>query len=212
MAKEFFLLFGKKTFYVNLGNTLLRCVIGFACSFALGFVLGIIGGKKPVFNAIMKPITSFLKTTPVMAITLIILVWFRTVITPVIIGFIMVFPIVYASTADSVAAVDPKLLQMAKIYDFGNKDKLRYLYFPEIAPVIFSTLSTTFGLNVKAVISAEILAYTTHSLGISMYLAKADIFEGTPLLFAYVFVAVIIAAIFELIFTLIKRKVCKNFD
>lgn len=208
---EFFALFTKRSFYVKLGGTLLRCVIGFVCSYALGFGLGILGGKYPAFNAVIRPVTSFLKTTPVMALTLMLLVWFRSSITPSIIGFILVFPIVYATISDNVAAINPKLLQVAAVYDFTKKEKLRYLYFPEIAPTVFSLLVTTFGMTIKAVISAEILSYTNRSLGLSMYIAKSDIFEGTTLLFAYVFVAVLVSALFEFVLTMVKRKVCAKY-
>ena len=127
-----------------------------------------------------------------------------------VIGFMLVFPVVYASVKEGILSVDPKILQMAKVYKFGKKEKLRYIYLPHLAPTLFSTAITCFGLNLKAVISAEILSYAPRSLGIAMYIAKSDIFEGTALLFAYVCVAVIISALFEVIMTLVKKRVCKN--
>ena len=208
---EFVALWGKKTFYVNLGNTILRCVVGFVCAYILGFGLGIIGGRHAAVGAILRPITSFLKTTPIMALTLLLLIWFKSNATPMIIGFILVFPLVYATISDSVAAIDPKMKQVATVYDISAQEKIRYVYFPEIAPVAFSLSMTTFAMNVKAVISAEILSYTYHSLGLSMYIAKSHVFEDTALLFAYVFVAIFISAVFELIMSLVKKRVCAHF-
>jgi len=212
VVEEIFSLFGKANFYVNLGNTLLRCLIGFITAFTLGFAFGILGGKYKWFHACVRPFTAFLKTTPVMALTLLIMVWFKTQNTPVAIGFIMVFPIVYQTVADSVATVDKKLLEVAEVYGFSKKEKLRYVYLPEIVPMTFSTASTTFGLSIKAVISAEILAYAPKSIGVSMYVAKSNIFDGTARLFAYVIVAVSISALFETLLTLLKNKICKKYE
>lgn len=207
---EFIRFFGEKTFYVNLGSTLLRCLIGFVSAYVLGFILGVLGGKYPAFHAVIRPIVSFLRATPVMALTLLIMVWFKSKNTPIIIGFIMVFPIVYATIKDGINSVDKKIIQVASVYDFSKKEKIRYVYLPEVAPIAFSSLTASFGLNVKAVISAEILSYAPKSIGISMYVAKSDIFEGTAILFAYVLVAVLLSALFELAFTLIKNRVCRH--
>ena len=181
---EFFRLFGEKTFYVNLGSTLARCLIGFVCAYFLGFSLGVLGGKVPSFHAALRPVVSFLRVTPVMALTLLIMVWFKTKTTPIIIGFIMVFPMVYETIKDSVSSIDRKTLDVAKVYGFSKGEKIKYVYLPSIAPMAFSSLISSFGLNLKAVISAEILSYAPKSIGISMYIAKSDIFEGTALLFA----------------------------
>ena len=205
-------LFTQRSFYINLGYTLARCLIGFACSFVLGVGLGVAGGLSPKFRQIMSPFTAFLKTTPVMALTLLLMVWFKAKVTPVIIGFIMVFPIIYQTVADSISSVDKKLLQVGAVYGFSHKEKLRFIYLPEILPMLFSVLATTFGLNIKAVISAEILTYAPRSLGVNMYVAKADIFDGTAILFAYVLIAVAISALFEISFTLLKRLICAKYE
>lgn len=48
-------------------------------------------------------------------------------------------------------------------------------------------------MNLKAVITAETLAYSLHSIGIQIYYAKQDFVFEAPKLMAWVFAAVIIA-------------------
>lgn len=71
---------------------------------------------------------------------------------------------------------------------------------------------TAFGLNIKAVISAEILAYTADSIGIRMFVAKSDIFGGTATLFAWVLTAILLSIIFELLLGTIQRRICKKWN
>lgn len=210
VVAEFFSLFKTKDFYKVTANTLLRSLLGFIVAFVLGLIFGILCGKNKVIKAIISPIISALRTTPTMALTLILLVWFRSSLTPMLIGIIMVFPIISQTLSDSISTVDKKLLEMAQVYEFSKKKILVYIYIPHVTPMIFSSAITAFGLNIKAVVSAEILAYTANSMGLKMYIAKSDIFGGTATLFAWVLMALLLSIIFEIIMTLIQRRVCKK--
>ena len=212
VAKRFFQLFTEKNFYLALGNTLKRCAIGFFSAFAAGLLLGLVSGKLRALRALIRPVVSFFRTTPVMALTLLILVWFHTQTTPIIIGIIMVFPVVYETMADAVNSVDERLLQVAQVYDFKPLERVRYLYFSEVAPYVFSAAATSFGLNIKAVVSAEILAYAPRSLGLNMFIAKSDFYEGTALLFAYVLVAVLLSGVFEAILRFAQKRICSKWE
>lgn len=210
VLKEFFALFGKKDFYTVTANTLLRSLLGFVIAFFIGAILGIICGKNKVVKSIVSPIISALRTTPTMALTLILMVWFRSSLTPMLIGVIMVLPIICQTLSDSILTVDKKLLEMAQIYEFSKKKIITYIYIPHITPMLFSSAITAFGLNIKAVVSAEILAFTANSIGLKMYIAKSDIFEGTATLFAWVLIALLLSVFFEIIMTLIQRRICRK--
>lgn len=209
---EFFVLLGKKDFYIVTLSTLGRCLIGFVLSLLLGLGLGILGGTSKTVRAILSPFISFLRTTPTMSLTLIIMVWLRSNYTPILIGFIMVFPIIYRTVSDSLINVDEKLKEMVTLYGVSKKNTIKYLYIPEVIPVLFGSMVTAFGLNIKAVISAEILAYTADSIGLRMYIAKSDIFGGTTTLFAWVLTAILLSVIFELILGAIQRRICKKWN
>lgn len=207
---EFFALFGRKDFYIVTANTFLRALIGFIIAFLPGVVIGIVCGKNKAVRAIIGPIVSALRTTPTMALTLILMVWFRSSLTPMLIGIIMVFPIICQTLTDSITTVDKKLLEMAQIYEFSRKKVVTYIYIPHITPMLFSSAITAFGLNIKAVVSAEILAFTANSIGLKMYIAKSDIFSGTVTLFAWVLTALLLSVVFEIIMTVIQRRVCRR--
>lgn len=194
---EFGRLWAKRSFYVDTGRTVLRCLAGFGVAFVLGVGFGILGGILPRFRRFLRPIVAFFRAAPTMALTLVIMVWFRNNITPICIGLLMVFPILYTTVADSVATTDADLLQMAAVYRFTRGQKVRYVYLPHATPMVFSASATAFALNIKATVSAEILAHTVGSVGMHMYVASGDILEGTALLYAWLLVAVLLSVLFE---------------
>lgn len=210
VIKELFVLLSTKQFYIVTASTLCRCLLGFVLSFLLGLGFGILGGISKTVRAVFAPIISFLRTVPTMALTLIFLVWLRSKYTPIMIGFIMVFPIIYRTICDSLINIDDKLKEMIKVYNVKPSMAVKYLYIPEVVPVLFGSMVTAFGLNIKAVISAEILSYTANSIGLSMFIAKSDILEGTARLFAWVLIAVILSALFEILLSVVQKAVCKK--
>lgn len=208
VIKDLFSLLATKQFYIVTASTLGRCLLGFLLSFVCGMIFGILGGISKTVRAIFAPIISFLRTAPTMALTLIFLVWLRSKYTPILIGFIMVFPIIYRTICDSLINIDDKLKEMIKVYNVKPSKAIKYLYIPEVVPVLFGSMITAFGLNIKAVISAEILAYTAKSVGLSMFISKSN-FE-TATLFAWVLIAVVLSVIFEIALSLIQKAVCKK--
>lgn len=212
VMSEFFVLLGKKDFYIVTLSTLGRVLLGFVISLVLGVGLGILGGISKTVRAILAPFISFLRTTPTMALTLVIMVWLRNKYTPILIGLIMVFPIIYRTISDSIINVDGKLKEMTKLYGISNKNAVKFMYIPEVVPVLFGSLVTAFGLNIKAVVSAEILAYTADSIGLRMFIAKQDFFGGTATLFAWVLTAIIISVVFELLLGLIQKRISKKWN
>ena len=200
-----------KTFYVDTGKTVLRCLVGFGVAFVLGTGFGVIGGISRGFRRFLRPIVAFFRAAPTMGLTLVMMVWFRNNITPICIGLLMVFPILYTTVADSIATADPDLLQMAAVYRFTRGQKVRYIYLPHATPMVFSASATAFALNIKATVSAEILAHTIGSVGLHMYVAGSDILEGTALLYAWLLVAVLLSVVFELLIKALHYAVTRRY-
>jgi NitT/TauT family transport system permease protein len=186
-----------KSFYTVTGATLLRCIEGFGIAFGLGCVMGVLGGVVPMVRSFFKPIVAFFRAAPTMALTLIILVWLRAKYTPICIGVMMVFPIIYTTVADSIATAPADLLQMARVYRMPMARQIRYIYVPHAVPMICSASSTAFALNIKATVSAEVLALTADSVGSRMSFAAADLLDGSALLFAWLLVAVMLSVAME---------------
>ncbi len=196
VAVAFGRLWTTRAFYVDTGRTLLRCAIGFGIAFASGLVLGVLGGVVKQVRQVLQPLVALFRAAPTMALTLLLMIWFYTDWTPVAVGFLMVFPVIFTTVADAIATAPHDLLEMAQVYRLSRWDKVRFVYFPHALPMVLSAASTAFGLNIKATVSAEVLAYTAHSVGLNMYNAKNDILSGAATLFAWLLVAVLLSLLF----------------
>ena len=190
-------LFGTGTFYGAVFATLLRALAGFVIAFILGAVLGITAGKYKALDSVMKPLNAFMRTVPVAAITLVLAIWVGSNILPSVIGVLLVFPVIYeqsrAATEDLPRSLEEVMDEAGASYPY----RFVNVYLPMVLPQLLSGISATFGMNLKAVITAETLAYSLHSIGLQIYYAKANFVFESPVLFAWVIAAVLIAVIIE---------------
>lgn len=207
VAVAFFALFASGDFYVSVAFTLIRCLIGYIIGFTLGLVLGITAGKYRGFAAAIAPVVSAMRAVPVVAITLILTIWIGSEILPSVVGVMLVFPIIYQQIKTATENIDRTIDDVLTEMGSGFFHSTRTVYLPLVLPYALSGISTTFGMNIKAVISAEVLAYTVRSIGYRIYFAKANFLEETPTLFAWVLVAVLLSVIFEFALRVIMKRV-----
>lgn len=210
VAAAFFALFADGKFYTAVGLTLVRCLIGYVIWYALGIVCGIIAGKYRGFAAAISPLVAAMRAVPVVAITLVLTIWIGPNILPSVIGVMVVFPTVYAQIRTATENIDPTLNDVLTEMGSGFAHSARTVYLPLVLPYALSGISATFGMNIKAVISAEVLAYTVHSIGYEIYFAKANFLEETPTLFAWVIVAVLLSVIFEFVLRLLTTRLTRR--
>lgn len=199
----------QRTFYKKIGFTCLRILKSMILSAVLGLVIGLIGGLNKFFRACLKPIIACLKSIPVMAITLVVLIIFGGEETPVVIGFIMAFPITYSQTVFGIENIDKEIIEITKTFKGSFIKKFARVYVPLSTPSFLQGLQVSGGLCIKAVISAEIISFTVNSIGMAMYVAKSNMFTDTPILFAYCFVALFLSLIFDGIIYLLKKALVR---
>ncbi len=196
-------LFARGTFYSSLFATVLRSIIGYIIGFAAGVMLGIIAGRYKAFAAALQPIVAFMRATPVAAITLLLYIWVGSNILPPIIGIMLIFPIIYQQVKTSVECIDPSVNDVLSEMGSGFLHSARTVYLPMVLPHTVSGISSTFGMNLKAVITAEVLASSVPSIGRQIYFANQNLIYEVNTLFAWVLVAVLVSILFEALLRLL---------
>lgn len=182
-------------FFGSVFNTVVRSLIGFGLALGLAIVLGILSGIfKPLYY-IFNPLISIIKATPTIAIILLALIWLGSNRTPILVGFLIIFPILYTNILEGIHNVDDDLVEMAKMYRVRDLRIIKELYFPAILSYLMAGVSTALGLNLKVVIAAEVLSQSMTTMGEGMYMEK--IVLNTAGVFSWTIVAIIIAAAFE---------------
>ncbi len=142
-----------------------------------------------------------------MAIILVVVLWLGSRTAPVIIAFLITFPLLYANFLAGFDAIDGKLLEMAKIYKVRKRDVIKDLFLPSIAPFAFDGMKSAISLSLKVTIASEVMAQTIDSLGLYMQTARVNL--ETADLIACTIVAIVLSYALELVVSLIKKLVVR---
>jgi NitT/TauT family transport system permease protein len=145
-----------------------------------------------------------MKTIPVASFIILALVWLESSQLSFFIAFLMVFPPVYLGVLTGIGQTDPRLLEMAKVFQVPFRRQVRYLYLPAIAPHFRSAVSVGLGLCWKSGIAAEVIGLPDGSMGERLYMAK--VYFLTPELFAWTAVIVAVSVLFEKVFLRLVDK------
>ncbi len=205
--KEFFAMFGKGEFYKAVGGTLLRAFIAYVLSFVLAFALAALTKLWKPLRRAFSPIVALIRVLPTMSLILLALIWFNSFQSTVLVAFCIVFPMLYTGFCDAIESVDKDLIEMSRVYAVEKRRLVTKLYIPQTLPLVFTSIKSSIGLNLKLIISAEVLAQTADSMGLYMQLAKINL--DTAVLLAWTLVAILLGGLFEGIVTLIQKKAVK---
>ncbi len=198
-------LFGESQFLLIVGATILRGVLGFIISLVFGVVFGILAGVSRDFNAFLKPILVVLRSTPVIAIILLALIWLNANSVPVFIAILTMFPFICTNTIDGIRSVDKQLVEMAWIYKVGRFRIAKEVYLPAIMPFIISGASSAMGIGWRAIIIGEVLSQPRYGIGTVMQ--SAQTFLNVDAVIAWTIIAVLLSYVFERIIRLTEKRI-----
>ncbi len=191
-------------FLADLCATFLRGLAAFALSVALGVAAGLAAGLRPLFAAALAPLLTAIRATPVLALVLIVLLWFPSGFVPVFSAFLMAFPIMATSAAEGARAADPGLLEMAALFRVPRKEVFLRLRLPSAAPYLVAGAKSALGLSWKVVVAGEILSQPDRALGRGMQ--DSRLMLETASVFAWAFAAVLLCAATEWAFSFASRR------
>jgi NitT/TauT family transport system permease protein len=182
-----------------------RTTTSYTLALLFSVILGVLGTVYPFFQYLMEPINSFSKTIPTMVLVVLSLVWFDKDKTPFVVGFAIIFPILYEGIRNNLMQIDKKIIDMTKIYEVGLRDKIAKIYVPIIKFYFMSIFVSTFSLTFKVVIAGEVYGQPKFGIGSQIQLEKVNF--NTPGIFAWIVIIVIISLVLEILNKLLKREI-----
>lgn len=182
-------------FIHSLGITLLRGLIGFALALGAALLVGIPAGLNSGIEAAFRPVIVTIRSTPVISIILLALIWLQVDHVPVFIGFLTMFPILTTNIAQGIRNTEPAFIQMAHLYSIRKSRILTEIFFPSILPWLFSGISTAVGFGWRSVIIGEVLSQPRYGIGSMMQDAQSFLLVSEVI--AWTLVAVIVGSLFE---------------
>lgn len=197
-------IFTNEDFLLTLLFTLLRGVLAFVISLAIGLLFGILAGLSEVFYSLIRLWLISIRSTPVIAVILLAIIWFTTDYVPVFTGFLMMFPIICSSVIDGIRSIDRDLVEMAEVYRIRRITVIKEVYLPAITPFLVGGISNAMGIGWKAVIASEVLSQPEFAIGTMMHTAQTYLIVSEVI--AWTIVAVAVSYLFEIMLRHIEKK------
>lgn len=200
----------EEKFFFSVLNTVSRVFIGLLIANISGIILGLLCGFNQIFDELIRPFMTFVRSTPVMSLIIIALIWFKSSHVPIFISFLMCFPIIWMNIVEGFKKVDKKLLEMATVYNVSSYQKIKDIYIPSLIPFYIAGFNTALGIAWKVTVAAEVLSHPRFAIGTQLHDAK--VYLNTPELFAWTLVIVILSYFFEILITnFIKKAMVKYY-
>lgn len=189
----------------NVTASLIRILIGFVVSLSLGALIGLTMGMSSQYEDYLYIIVLIGMMIPSLSwaiITLVVLGLSETAIISAII--LTTTPFITVTIWEGVKDIDRDLLEMAEVYDFSRRDRLRHVITPQTAPYVFSGARYGLGLCWKITVIVELLGASN---GIGYQLNVAFNYFDLKLVFAWTLLLIIIMVFIEygIIRTISKR-------
>lgn len=174
----------------HLMMTLMRVSIIFVVAMSIGIVLGMVMGHYPHINALLDVFLIATLNVPALVIIILCYLWLGlteiAAITAVVINKI---PTVTITIREGARAIDPKLLEVARVFKVSFSQTFWRVYLPQLYSYLFAASRAGLSLIWKIVLVVELLG---RSNGIGFQLGLFfQLFDITSILaytFAFIFI------------------------
>lgn len=180
-------------FYWQIAYTFKRVIVGVCLSLMLGVITAYLSDVSALVEAFFKPAVTLMKSTPVMALIILALLWFPSDQVPIFVCFLMCYPIVYTNLLVGLKALDRELIEMSRIFEVSRRLCIQRCYFPQLRPYLYAALDLSVSMAWKVVIAAEVLAVPKYAIGYALLDAKR--YLETREVFAWVIVIVLLSEV-----------------
>ena len=195
VARELLRLAGGAGLWLTVAQSIRRVLTGIVSAVLLGILLALLTHKSAVLRALLSPVMTLVKSTPVASFIILALVWLGRDVVPPVIAALMVLPVVWANVSQGLDGIDPQLLELAQVFRLPRGRVFRRITLPSVLPHLRAALCSALGLGWKAGVAAEILTVPARSIGKRIYEAK--IYLETTELFAWTAAVVLLSLVIE---------------
>ena len=190
---------GTGAFWSAVGGSAVRILGGFLLACVAGIACGALTARYRHFGELLSPLLASIKAVPVMSFIILAYLWLPDKsLLPLLIAFLMVFPVICGNVLTGVRETDPQLLEMARVFRVPLSRRLTGIYLPQVLPYFRTAASLGLGLCWKSGVAAEVIGLTAGSLGERLYQSK--IYFEVPELFAWTVTIVAVSVGFEKLF------------
>lgn len=155
--------------------SLIRVFSGFLIGALIGFFLGVITHISNFAYSLLSPVLKLILTVPVVAIIILVYLFFETNYLPIFIVCLMVLPLIWQTVNDGLKSTDKSLLEMSKVYKLSTVKTLLSVKLPYLLPNLITACVNALGLAWKSGIAAEVICLPDSSLGTLLWRSKGNV-------------------------------------
>lgn len=200
------LLLGEDFFFI-LWNSLSRFFISVVVALIFSTIFSILSYKYEFIKFLLSPFIVFLRAVPTIAIIILVLIWSSVERVPIVVGFLILFPILYEGILGGIKNVDKNLLKMSKVFKVPTSRVVRDIFIPSVYYSISSNIPSYVGLTFKVIIAGEVLSQESLSIGGEIFINK--IYLESSNIFAWIIVVIILNYLLERGLKFINSRVCR---
>ena len=195
------------TFAHDIAISLQRAGTAFGAAVALGIPLGLFMGQIRVIERSLDPILQLFRQTSALALypVFILLLGLGETSKVFVIFWATLFPILLA-TIGGVKQVDPKLVEMARVYGAKRLTVFRRVVLPASLPQIFVGLRLSATTSLLLLIAAEMIGANS---GVGFQVMNAQFNFQIPLMFAAILLLALLGLLANAVLVLLQRKLCR---
>jgi NitT/TauT family transport system permease protein len=150
---------GTQTYWLDLGQSLIRILTGFALAAFAGVITGVLLGRSPKFSNVFGPLTELARPIPAIAIVPVAILLFPTDEAGIVfITFLAAYFPIMVSTRHAVRALPTLWEDSVRILGGSRWDVVTKVVLPGILPGVFGGLSVGIGVAWICVVSAEMIS------------------------------------------------------
>ena len=163
-------------------RTLLRSALHILSGFAIGLVIGVVtaacSSRFRVCRTLLTPLYAVIRAIPVASYVILALFWLPSRSLSVLIAALVVFPLIYTFALAEIGRVDPKMLEMARLFRLPMCKKALYCYLMPSLDSFATTCATAIGMAFKSGVAAELICMPSGTIGDQLYRAKVYLMSG----------------------------------
>jgi ABC-type nitrate/sulfonate/bicarbonate transport system ATPase subunit/ABC-type nitrate/sulfonate/bicarbonate transport system permease component len=182
-------------FWQAVGVTVLRGLTGIFVSLAAAGGFAFLFSRYRRLYDFFRPILVMMRSIPVVSFILLALIYLHPESIPLLIAFLIMFPLLTENLTRGLLQLRPGLKAMADTFLIKGRNRLLHIYYPQLKPFLFSGLASAMGFGWRAVIMGEALSQCASGIGSEM--KRAQLFIEAPELIAWTIIAVLIGFVFD---------------
>ncbi|MDE5080294.1 MAG: ABC transporter permease [Trichodesmium sp. St18_bin1] len=188
-------------------------VVALAVAVVSGVLISMLFAQNKLIERSLFPYAVILQTTPIVAISPLIIIWLRdnTFAALILCAWIVAFFPIISNTTLGLNSVDKNLSDMFKLYGASPWQTLIYLRFPSALPYFLGGLRISGGLALIGAVVAEFVAGTGGSRsGIAYQILMSSYNLQIPRMFAALFLTTGLGIAIFLLFTVLSDSLLKD--